>query len=108
MEYAESLTVGKIYLQNTLISCKPSLKEDYLIEVPAYNPNQKNEISDSRAEILAYLCGKLHNSRIKMEIRIVEKDEKEMVYTALEKYNYLVRKNPNLEKLKDSLDLTVE
>jgi DNA polymerase-3 subunit gamma/tau len=107
-EYAESLTIEKIHLKNTLISCKPLLKENYSMEVSVYNPSQKDEIVNNSAEITGYLCSRLRNSRITMDIRIVEKDEKEMIYTSSEKYNYLAKKNPNLEKLKDIFNLTVE
>jgi DNA polymerase-3 subunit gamma/tau len=108
IEYAESLTIEKIHLKNTLMSCKPSLKDHYSMEVSVYNPSQKDEIFDNSADILGHLCSRLHNSQIKMNIRIIEKDEKETIYTSTEKYNYLIKKNPNLEKLKDLLNLTIE
>ena len=108
IEYAESLTIEKIHLKNTLISCKPELKENFTFEVSVYNPSQRDEISGSNTDILGYLCGKLNNSRIKMDIRIVEKDEKEMIYTISEKYAYLSKKNPNIERLKDVFNLTAE
>ena len=43
-----------------------------------------------------------------MDIRIVEKNEKEMIYTSSERYAYLSKKNPNIEKLKDIFDLAIE
>jgi DNA polymerase-3 subunit gamma/tau len=108
IEYAESLTVEKIHLKNTLLNCKPLLKENYRIETAVYNPSQKDEILGNSAEILGHLCRRLHNSQLQIEVRIVEKEEKEMIYTAVEKYNYLIKKNPNLEKLKDLFQLTIE
>jgi DNA polymerase-3 subunit gamma/tau len=108
LKYAESLTIEKIHLKNTLINCKPALKENFTFEVSVYNPSQKDEISDNSAEILCYLRSNLNNSHIKMDIRIVEKDETEMIYTSTEKYNYLIKKNPNLEKLKNIFNLTLE
>jgi DNA polymerase-3 subunit gamma/tau len=108
IEYAECLTVEKIHLKNTLLSCKPLLKENYRMEVSVYNPSQKDEIFGNNTEILGYLCSRLHNSQLKMDVRIVEKEEKEMIYTAVEKYNYLIKKNPNLERLKDLFQLTIE
>jgi DNA polymerase-3 subunit gamma/tau len=108
LEYAESLTVEKIHLKNTLISCKPVLKENFTFEVLVYNPSQKNEIYDSNGDILGHLCSRLNNTHIKMDIRISEKDEMEMIYTSTEKYNYLIKKNPALEKLKDIFNLMVE
>ena len=108
IEYAESLTIEKIHLKNTLISCKPELKESFTFEVSVYNPSQRDEISDSSVNILGYLCNKLNNTHIKMDIRIVEKEEKEMIYTISEKYAYLSKKNPNIEKLKDIFNLITE
>ena len=108
IEYADSLTIEKIHLKNTLINCKPVLKEDYLIEISVYNPSQRDEIFDDNDNILNYLCDKLNNNHLKMDIRIVEKEEIEMIYTVAEKYDYLSKKNPNVEKLKELFNLTVE
>jgi len=108
IEYANSLTIEKIHLKNTLNSCKPVLKNDFIFEVAVYNPSQKDEIFDSSPLLLGHLCKKLNNNRIKMDIRIVEKDEIEMIYTATEKYDYLLKKNPNIEKLKELFNLTME
>ena len=108
LEYAENLTIEKIHLKNALINCKPELKNNFTFEVSVYNPNQKDELSDNNTAILSYLRSKLNNSYIDMAIRIVEKDEKEMIYTSAEKYNYLIKKNPDLEKLKDIFNLIIE
>ena len=108
IEYAESLTIKKIHLKNTLISCKPTLKENFTFEVSVYNPSQKDEVFDSSAEILGHLCARLNNTLLKMDIRIVEKDEKEMIYTSSEKYAYLSKKNPNIEKLTEMFNLISE
>ena len=106
--YANGLNIEKVHLKNTLINCKPSLKEDFRLEVAVYNPSQKDEISDHQSEILAYLNQKLDNDLIKIDIRIVEKDEKEMIYTPSERYAYMSKKNPTVEKLKELFDLTLE
>jgi hypothetical protein len=108
IEYADSLTSKKIHLKNTLNSCKPVLKENFVFEVSVYNPSQKDEVFDSSAQILLHLSEKLNNNRIKMDIRIVEKDEVEMIYTATEKYAYLSRINPNVERLKEVFNLALE
>ena len=107
-EYANSLTAEKIHLKNTLISCKPELKENFSFVVSIYNPSQKDEITSSSTDILGYLSSKLNNSQIKMEVHIVEKDETVMIYTSSEKYDYLIKKNPNLERLKERLNLIAE
>ena len=108
MEYADRLTIEKIHLKNTLNNCKPRLKENFIFEVSVFNPSQKDEIQDCNALITGYLCQKLNNNRLQMEIRIVEKDEIEMIYTSSEKYDYLKKKNPNIEKLKELFNLTID
>ena len=108
IEYAESLTIEKVHLKNTLISCKPALKENFSFEVAVFNPSQKEEISDSRALIIGYLSNKLNNNRLVMDIRLVEKDEVERVYTLTEKYDYLSKKNPVIEKLMGMFHLTMD
>ena len=107
-EYADSLTDEKIHLKNTLKSCKPELKADYMFEVAVFNPGQKNEITNCNQNIVGFLCNKLNNNLIKMDIRIVEKDEIEMIYTPTEKYDYLSKKNSNIDKLIAIFSLTLE
>ena len=108
VEYANSLTVEKIHLKNTLLNCRPMMADNLTPEVAVYNPSQKDEISESMTDILEYLRRKLNNTNIKMDIRIVEKDEKTMIYTSTEKYDYLNKKNPTLTKLKEAFDLIIE
>jgi len=84
------------------------LKADFKFEVSVFNPSQKNEISESSSYILEHLSSKLNNNYIQMDIRIVEKGEIEMIYTSTEKYDYLNKKNPNIEKLMRIFNLTME
>ena len=106
-EYANSLTIEKIHLKNTLISCIPVLKDNYSFEISVYNPSQKDEIEDSSAQILGYLSSKLNNNQITMDILIIEKKEIEMIYTPTEKYDYLSKKNPNIEILRELFNLSI-
>ena len=108
IEYANSLTTETIHLKNTLYNCKPVLTNHPSFEISVYNPSQRDEIFEKNAQIIAFLCSKLNNKQIKMEISIVEKEEIEMIYTAAEKYDYLSKKNPNIEKLRELFNLTIE
>ena len=108
MEYADSLNIEKIHLKNTLHSCKPVLKQNFSFEVAIFNPSQKDEIAENSAHILGYLYQKLNNNHIKMDVRIVEKEAIEMIYTSTEKYDYLSKKNPNIEKLMEAFNLTMD
>ena len=108
IEYAESLETEKMHLKNTLKSCKPVLKENFTFEVPVFNPSQKDEIFECKEEIFGHLFAGLNNTLLKMDIHVVEKDKTEMIYTSSEKYAYLSKKNPNIEKLTELFNLTTE
>lgn len=108
IEYANGLGLKKAHLKNTLLNCQPILGENFAFEVAVYNPIQKDEILEDNVDLLTYLRARLSHASIRMDIRIVEEEEKEMVYTAPEKYAYLNRKNPNLDKLKEAFNLTLE
>jgi DNA polymerase-3 subunit gamma/tau len=108
MEYANTLDIKKIHLKNTLLNCKPKLEKDFSFEAGVYNPTQKDEISENAGNIINYLILKLNNSHIKMTVQILEQDEKENIYTSVEKYNYLRNKNPALEKLMEAFGLSYE
>lgn len=107
-EYANTLDIKKIHLKNTLLNCKPKLEKDFSFEVGVFNPAQKDEIADNISSIFNFLISKLNNSHIKMTIRILEQDKKEMIYTSIEKFNYLISKNQNLEKLVNIFNLAPE
>ena len=108
IEYANSLTIEKIHLKNTLNSCLPVLKENFSFEVAVYNPSQKDEVEASKTQLIGHLSSKLNNNQIKMDIVMVEKEEIEMIYTASEKYDYLTKKNSNIEKLMELFNLSIE
>ncbi|MDR1723753.1 MAG: DNA polymerase III subunit gamma/tau [Tannerella sp.] len=109
VEYAESLTtVEQTHLKNTLLSCNPTLIDGFTYEIAIDNPYQKNEIAEIYPEIITFLRHKLNNSHLEIDVRLKEKEETTMPYTASEKYDYLANKNPALEKLKNTFDLTLE
>lgn len=57
-------------------------------------------------ELVHYLRNELENSEIKILVEVTEVvEERKMVYTQAEKYNYLAEKNPNLHLLKTALGL---
>jgi DNA polymerase-3 subunit gamma/tau len=108
IEYANTLDIKKIHLKNTLLNCKPKLEKDFSFEVGVYNPAQKEEISENISAIINYLISKLNNSHIKMTIHIMKQDKKEMIYTATEKFNYLINKNPFFGELVDTFELAIK
>lgn len=106
-EYIE--TIGeKVYLKNTMINCKPVLQENYHFEVAVHNPGQLDQLTANSVDILTYLRAKLQNTLIQMRVRIVEANEKPLAYTATERYEYLLKQNPALARLKDEFNLILD
>ena len=98
----------KVYLKNTMINCKPTLQENYYFEVAVHNPGQQEELINNVIHILPFLRQHLNNSRIQMRVRIVEGNEKHLAYTSTEKLELLMKINPNLGRLRDEFNLTLD
>jgi DNA polymerase-3 subunit gamma/tau len=63
------------------------------------------ELKEALPEILNYLREKLNNFVLTIELSISEQIREETVYTAQEKYDFLVKINPELKNLKETFDL---
>lgn len=98
----------KVYLKNTMINCKPVLQENFHFEVAVHNPGQQNELAANSIDILSFLRGQLRNTSLQMRVRIVETNEKNLAYTATERYEHLLNQNPALARLKDEFNLILD
>lgn len=104
--YAESDRIGqRVYLKNTMINCKPVLKDGSTFEVGVYNPGQEDELNGGSADLLQYLRHELKNTHIQMQVRVLETNDKHLAYTSAEKYEHLLGENPVLAKLRDEFKL---
>jgi len=63
------------------------------------------ELKEALPEILDYLKEKLNNFVLTIELSISEQIIEETVYTAQEKYDFLLKINPELKNLKETFDL---
>lgn len=102
--YANEL-VEEHHLKNTMLSCLPDLIENTLFEVVVNNPMQEDRLVEYQIEILSRLRSKLRNTRIRMQIRISEDNEKKLAFTPTEKFNVMMQENEALRRLKDEFGL---
>ena len=105
-KYAESQKEGS-RLNQLLSSTTPVLTDNYCIEIPVINKVQETEFRNLHDNLLYFLKQELKNSSITFKIILdtsVEKDSGKP-YTDLEKFHYLAQKNPELQKMKDRLNL---
>jgi DNA polymerase-3 subunit gamma/tau len=98
------------WLANILDSTNPKLKPNFIIQIPLRSKLQKNSIEKKHDTIMGILKPLLQNSQIQFEFEINEAETKEIkeehtVFTSKQKYDYLKKKNPDIELLKKELGL---
>ncbi|MDU1890286.1 MAG: DNA polymerase III subunit gamma/tau [Dysgonomonas sp.] len=103
-EYAEAIT-EEHHLKNTMLNCLPDLKDNAVFEVVVSNPMQEQKLLEYRMDILMKLRVSLHNTHIKMEVRISQDNEKKLAFTPAERFNLMMEENESLRRLKDEFGL---
>lgn len=103
------MQAGRKNLAVTLNRHKALLLENNLIEIPVDNRVQADEIQLSRSEILSLLREHLQNDLVDLIQRVLEDHEvTPTAYTPAEKYNQMVKKNPELNQLRQQFDLELD
>ena len=84
---------------------KPELAEDFTIGLKTSNSLSQIEIKKELPAILAHLGEKLNNYKIKFDFQIEEQKKQEYIYGVREKYDHLMKINPEIEVLRKEFDL---
>lgn len=95
------------HLVNAMKSCPPVLKDNYEIEVTVQNQPLEKKFQDLSLTIERHLHHHLKNNRIKMIIRLAEEGELVRPFTARDKLDAMIQKNPNMEFLYRTLGLDI-
>jgi len=72
------------------------------------NTLQVDFLTELKPDLLGYLRKELQNSQIQIEHKVVIQEVKKMIYSSLDKFNYLAEKNPALHELRQVLNLEVD
>jgi len=104
--FSETLTKCNPILYTTLSRRKPVLKDESTIEFMFDNKVQEDEIR--KTTLLAYLRRHLRNDHIQL-VTLLNHDHSDLKpYTPAEKYKKMAGKNPDLQKLRDKLELDID
>lgn len=95
------------HLVNAMKSCPPVLKEDYEIEVTVQNQPLEQKFQELVIPIERHLHHNLKNNRIKMTVRLAEEGEMVRPFTARDKLEAMIQKNPNMELLYRTFGLDI-
>lgn len=91
-------------LKSTL-SGVPEIKENFQLLLEIDNRIQDDLISTIKPELVSWLRKELHNSKIQLVTKITETVKGRLVYTDAEKFEEMVKKNPELALLKQKFKL---
>lgn len=81
------------------------LEDGVTVPLTMTNSLQMDKLNEIRVELIQYLRKELHNSRINVTAELVKEERQRKLYTASEKLNYLIEKNPQVGLLKERLGL---
>lgn len=96
-------------LLNALLMVQPSAgEESNHISLEFKNELQTTIFTKNYRDILQFLRKETDIPNLKLDIFLEKQDKEEIIYTAKDKYNYLVAKNPAVEYLQKALDMTIE
>ena len=82
--------------------------EDTRITLHLLSPVQETMLNGFRSDLIAFLRAKLKNDLILVTGVILEANEKKMIYTPRDKFEYLQGKIPILKEFKDRLGLDTD
>jgi len=87
---------------------QPYEVRDKLIVVNLLSPVHETMLSNLKSELTAFLRERLKNTSIQVTGEMTATDDKKVIYTNREKFEYLADKNPVLKELKDRLGLDTD
>jgi DNA polymerase-3 subunit gamma/tau len=99
--------VNKERLYNALKTEKLILKDNCIGLLSVHNNSLEQALQKLKTRMVQFIQSKLNNKDFTLEIKVKESNEinSDKLYTDRDKYNFLVKKNPNIEKLKNDFDL---
>ena len=87
---------------------QPYKLEGCVITVELLSPVHETMLNNIKSELTAFVREQLRNNTIQVMGELQSNEEKKIIYTNREKFDYLVEKNPMLRELKDRLGLDTD
>ena len=109
-EFAEKIKTDRPRMYSTMKGHLPVRNNDQDIELILDNTVQQDEFQrDIKQDLLDYLKEKLNNQVISLTSSVKsEKEKKSILYTSREKYEHMLKKNPDLGKLRQEFNLDLD
>ena len=92
-----------------LSQINPILEKDFKIRVSVGSRVQSKYFEDARDEIIRLLRTELKNDAISVIVKVEESGSNaKIVYTAEERYQFLLEKNPQLDNFRKEFQLDID
>tara|TARA_B110000444_G_scaffold49353_1_gene45246 strand:+ start:4586 stop:6343 length:1758 start_codon:yes stop_codon:yes gene_type:complete len=105
---AESM-VNRSVVYALLNQINPILEEDFNIRVSVGNRVQSGYLEEVRDELISSLRKELKNDSLGINIHVEDSaSNAKIVYTAEERYNFLLKKNPQLDEFRKEFQLDID
>lgn len=104
-EFAEQRR--KFQAEFQLLSQPYELRDKEII-VNLLSPIHETMLANIKVELTTFLREKLKNSAIQVTGQLTSRDDKKVIYTNKDKFEYLADKNPILKEMKDRLGLDTD
>jgi DNA polymerase-3 subunit gamma/tau len=109
LRFAEMMRKEKPRMATALKASNPVIKDDFAIEIEMSNKVQENDFNLMiKADLANFLRQELKNDNLKIVTFVLEINNDKSLYTDEDKYKYLSEKNPNINELKQRLNLDFE
>jgi DNA polymerase-3 subunit gamma/tau len=96
---------GKSSLHATLVANSPSIAGPRAITFAIGNVVQENYMREEKPALLGYLQREMGISGLELQVLIQEIKDLRPRYTPKDRFNIMAEKNPELQKLRQDLDL---
>lgn len=105
--YTEKMSEKKI-VQVTMQSCILKFNDNYQVDIVVENEVQQHEMEEEKVDLLTFLSKELNNGKIRLNIRLSEIGENKFALTNKDRFLEMMKRNPELEVLTNSLGLELE
>ena len=104
-QFASMLPKEQAAMAGRLMNIRPVLNADLSITVGIDNHMVASDVSTMRHQIEEFLRQQLQNRRLTLNVVIEEVQTARRIYSRVEQYQILEKRNPAVRKLKEALDL---
>ena len=91
-----------------ILSKVPEIGDNFNLILDVDNSVQEDLIESIKPELIAWLRKELKNSKIELGIKIIDIEQKNIIYSDSDKYIEMAKKNPMLDILKQKFRLDFE